>query len=424
MLEQYINKTVPFRYDGRDLRLHLSHGLFSSFDIDSGSKLLLKTIAQRIDQDSIRSLADVGCGVGTLGLSLKKRVPAARAVLQDRDALAVAFSEMNAAENGLEGIEIRGALALEGLASERFDLIVSNFPAKAGAPVLERFITRAPELLTPEGRVALVIVNPLAEAVRNAIRKAAGEVLYAERTANHTVFQYRKAAGTEPDDTMDDTAGPSPDLNGGGTSGPDTAGTEPISAYLRARSGFTLSGKSITLDTVYGLPDFDTPGFQLTIAAETLKGRTPSGQVLFWNPGQGHIPVYLLHGLTERQRSGVSYHIAGNDLLELRTVGHNLASAFPGVPVSAHHLPAFESLRTTHPEHSIEGIIVDLRPIPGVHWHESLMSTVRYLLKQGGWFFLSGKSSDLSAVAKHHSGFSVIGGAKFRGFRNMLLRKL
>lgn len=422
MLEEYINKTVPFRYDGRDLRFHLSHGLFSSFDIDSGSKLLLKTIAQRAEPDSIRSLADVGCGVGTLGLSLKKRVPAARAVLQDRDALAVAFSELNAAENRLEGVEIRGALALEGLSSERFDLIVSNFPAKAGLPVLERFIMHAPELLTQQGRVALVIVNPLAEAVREAIGTAGGEVLHTERTANHTVFQYRGAAGAEPGGPDPETGRGEPGRDRGGSHEP--AEVEPISVYLRARPEFTLSGKNFTLDTVYGLPDFDTPSYPLQIAAETLKGRTPSGQVLFWNPGQGHVPVYLLHGLTERQRSGVSYHIAGNDLLELRTSGHNLESTFPGVAVRTHHLPVFESLRTAHREYSVEGIIVDLRPVPGVHWHESLMSTVRYLLKQGGWFFISGKASDLSAVEKRHEGFSVTGGAKYRGFRNMILRKL
>ena len=70
-----VNKIVPFRFMGEDLRLALSHALFSSFDVDAGSKLLLKTLAQRVDLGTVGSVLDVGCGVGVLGLSLKKKKP-------------------------------------------------------------------------------------------------------------------------------------------------------------------------------------------------------------------------------------------------------------------------------------------------------------------------------------------------------------
>ena len=57
---------------GERLFFDLSHALFSSFKIDDGSRLLMKTLAKQVNLAEVNSLIDVGCGVGTLGLALKK----------------------------------------------------------------------------------------------------------------------------------------------------------------------------------------------------------------------------------------------------------------------------------------------------------------------------------------------------------------
>ena len=90
---RFVNKTVPFRFLGRDLVFQLSHALFSSFDIDDGTRALLKSIAQNVDVPALGSVLDVGCGVGVIGACLRAHAPRAKTVLQDRDALAAAFAD-------------------------------------------------------------------------------------------------------------------------------------------------------------------------------------------------------------------------------------------------------------------------------------------------------------------------------------------
>ncbi|PKL07993.1 MAG: methyltransferase, partial [Spirochaetae bacterium HGW-Spirochaetae-7] len=61
-LETYVNKTVPFKFMGAEMSFELSHGLFSSFDIDSGSRLLLKLVAKNVETADVGSILDIGSG--------------------------------------------------------------------------------------------------------------------------------------------------------------------------------------------------------------------------------------------------------------------------------------------------------------------------------------------------------------------------
>jgi hypothetical protein len=47
-IEKYVLKVVPLRFRGADLNFELSHALFSSFDIDAGSRLLLKLVGKHM----------------------------------------------------------------------------------------------------------------------------------------------------------------------------------------------------------------------------------------------------------------------------------------------------------------------------------------------------------------------------------------
>ena len=86
--QNFINKRVDFRFMREELHFDLSQSLFSSADVDIGSRFLLRTIVQNVVITGISSVLDIGCGVGVLGLSLKKINPDIQLVAQDRDALA------------------------------------------------------------------------------------------------------------------------------------------------------------------------------------------------------------------------------------------------------------------------------------------------------------------------------------------------
>ncbi len=116
----YINKKVNFNYNKQNLKFNLSQALFSSFSIDAGTNMLLTSIIKETDLNSVKSVLDVGCGVGVIGLTLGKACPNIDNVyLQDRDALAVDFSRLNCSFNQIKNAEFAENLALWG----RFTII-------------------------------------------------------------------------------------------------------------------------------------------------------------------------------------------------------------------------------------------------------------------------------------------------------------
>ncbi|GAB1457739.1 hypothetical protein MASR2M48_30470 [Spirochaetota bacterium] len=180
-LDIYVNKAVPFKFKGVDLSFDLSHALFSSFDIDAGSRLLLKAIAQNVEQASVGSIVDIGSGVGVLGIACAKAYPDSSLLMRDRDALASAFSERNARRNRIASVSIDTRLFLEGIEAERYDLVLCNVPAKAGPPVLDRFLKDIPGILTERGTGAIVVVETIAEAALASLRASGAEIYRTER---------------------------------------------------------------------------------------------------------------------------------------------------------------------------------------------------------------------------------------------------
>ncbi|PKL03286.1 MAG: methyltransferase, partial [Spirochaetae bacterium HGW-Spirochaetae-9] len=66
-LQPLVNKTVEFAYRGARLSFDLSHALFSSYAIDTGTRFLLKEIAHDEALARARSILDAGCGAGIIG---------------------------------------------------------------------------------------------------------------------------------------------------------------------------------------------------------------------------------------------------------------------------------------------------------------------------------------------------------------------
>ena len=250
-----IHKRVAFQFDGHSLQLGLSQSLFSSYEVDAGSRLLLKSIAQQLatlpeERRRLQAVLDLGCGTGVLGLALARRYGAALTA-RDRDALALAVTAHNAALNGV-ACTTRGGIDVSNLDGSRdpggYDLVVANLPAKAGAPVLARLLAAAAAVTAPGGRIAVVVVTPLAAQTRSQLA-AVAEPIHEVRGTRHTVLHARPRAG----------AGGAPPGGAAGGGGKTSGGAEPLAAYVRHRGEFTLTDRTYHLGTVYGVPDFDTP---------------------------------------------------------------------------------------------------------------------------------------------------------------------
>ncbi|HMQ34085.1 MAG TPA: methyltransferase [Chloroflexaceae bacterium] len=157
--DAYFKKRLPYSHRGQQLAFDVGHTLFSSFQVDDGSDLLLRTLEPAAPPASI---LDLGCGVGVLGITLARRFPEAQVLMADVNLLAVRYARHNVALNGAGNAAVVGSVGLEQVPPGPYDLIVSNIPAKIGDLAIEQeFVLGPAERLAPGGEYWFVVVSGL-----------------------------------------------------------------------------------------------------------------------------------------------------------------------------------------------------------------------------------------------------------------------
>lgn len=385
-----VNKEVSFRFYGENLKFLLSHGLFSSFDIDVGSRLLLKELAKEVDWEKIKKVYEVGCGVGTLGLSIKKKFPQTEVYLQDRDALAVSFTKENAAQNNLQ-VSAETGLSLLDAPDGDYDLILSNLPAKAGEPVLSHFIRNSGAYLSQEGIVAIVIVNTLADWAESEILKSGGSIQRKEQSKQHTVFIFNPPR-LEKDDTD-------------------------LSIYIRNEAEYTLNECSYKLSTVNNIPDFDNLSYEILLCGKILKKENLGGRILICNPGQGHLAKYLQNKKGSHIKE---YNLAGRDCLSLQISQYNLKDQ----PVKIYTAPDYYNLLSQWNQEPCDFISLQVVPITKTKWAEEIWSVIPQLVKKNGKILFVGRSADIAGLLKVKKGVKTLTSLKEKGKRAILVETL
>lgn len=396
MIDAYFKKEIPFSFHDRRLTFRVSQALFSSHEIDAGSRFLLRTLPQPLPA-GLRVL-DVGCGYGTLGLALAAQDATAQVQLVDRDALAVAYAGQNAALNGLENATVSGSLGYDDVSKRPFDLILSNIPGKAGERVITQLLLDARHYLHPDGRVAVVVVRPLAEQVTALLQETADiDILFTEQTANHAVFHYRfTALPTAP---------------------PQTA----LARGVYARDEMTVSYKKLhfPMQTVFGVPEFDTVSYQNRLLFNLLSELPPASvnHPLLLNPGQGHAAVAAWRLLQPAQIT-----LIDRDLLALRTTMRNLAAnGCASEVVSLHH--AIEAPPLPAP---VDVAAALLRDAEGPQLAAAWIREIGAQMEANGRFLLAANShliSQLLILLKKERAFKLQSRKKRKGFSAVILRR-
>jgi len=351
LLSPFITKTVQFKFRGINFTFALSQGLFSSADVDSGTKLLLKVFSNVLDDDATAGAAlptralDAGCGTGVIGICAAAALATqgARVRCQDRDELARLITAHNAALNRIppEALEALAEPLLAGPPGARWDLILTNIPAKAGLPVLEDFARRSIALLNENGKVIMVAVHTLADFFRQAINAAGARILREEKGSEHRVFVYSKK--TEPDTQ----------------SGGDTPAHEALAAgpgfltrypfYRRANitiDEIEMDDTPLHIETVYGASGFDcqiaAERAALTLIEklehklfpdslpETGSAENAAQPILIHEPGQGFFPCQL------------------HALLRSRMPTRGTASELPRMVLSGRNILTLEAARDNY----------------------------------------------------------------------------
>ncbi len=298
--DAYFYKSINYRFGENELVFRVSQNLFSSFQVDTGTQFLLKTIGPDYRAERI---LDLGCGYGPIGLALKASNPAGTVHMIDRDALAVEYTRQNHILNGFKNLDTYGSLDYDNVKIGNFDLVISNIPGKAGLPVISHMIKDAANYLDSEGMAAVVVVSPLELPVKQTLKMMDdAEIIKTESHAGHAVFHYcfKKRTKENPGNQESSII---------------------LDHYFRGRNDFVYRNLHYSLDTAYGLHEFDNLSYQtLLLLDEVLKNRRDNNRhVLILNPGVGHVPVAVWRFFHPELIS-----MADRDMLSLRYSRKNL----------------------------------------------------------------------------------------------------
>ena len=274
ILGAYYKKTIDFKCQNKILKFKVSQSLFSSHNIDFGTQRLLRTFVNK--QSRFGKILDLGCGYGTIGITLKAINSYNDVHMIDRDALAVEFTKLNVKLNNIEKVQAYGSLGYDDVTEKDFDLIISNIPAKVGKKVLTHMLVDSKYFLKKDGLVAIVVIDGITEDVNEILSDPNINVVFRKSWPGHTVFHYKFQSTAFLESYT-------------------TPNSFETGLYDRAQTSFNFLNKIITLKTTFNLPEFNEMSYETQLLMKSMRSLQSQNvsRCLTFNVNQGHIPVAL-----------------------------------------------------------------------------------------------------------------------------------
>lgn len=162
MSQHYYSQQPEARHDrrtlstvlrGKTLRFTSDAGVFSKGDIDHGSRVLIEAM----DIPDGSAVLDVGCGYGPIGISAAFLAPGGHVTMIDINSRAVELARENAQHNGIRNVTVMESDVLSAVKGQKYDVILTNPPIRAGKAVVHRIFEEAYEHLNEGGSLWIVI---------------------------------------------------------------------------------------------------------------------------------------------------------------------------------------------------------------------------------------------------------------------------
>lgn len=370
--DPYYKKTISYRFGDHNLEFMVSQDLFSSQVVDNGTQRLLRTLLfEKID--SFDKALDLGSGYGPIGIALKKICPLSEVHMTDRDALALEYSKANAELNKVDdNVHVYGSLGYDDVPDTDFDLIVSNIPAKVGEHVLTHMIKDARYYLKENGKVIIVVIDAIDDYIHKELSTDESiEITYERAWPGHHVYHYRFKP--KPNNSVT----------------PKTTAFE-RGEYSRGQSEFKFKNTKFTIKTTFHLPEFDRLSYTSSLLLNSLATLNNQAQeILFFNPGQGYVPVAVVHAFHPTK-----LYLVDRDLQALQVSQENLrVNSYPTESITLRHQVGISIENQTFD--LVVGILPEKKDI-GVY--TLYLTQAHEQLKSGGLFIVSSTSTVITRI--------------------------
>ncbi len=145
-------KTLNYNIGDVDFTFMSDNGVFSKNKVDYGTKLLLDTYLST--NAEISNALDLGCGYGVIGIVIGK-LKNCKVMLCDINKRSVHLSLENIKLNKVNGEAIESNCYEK--INNKYDLIITNPPIRAGKIVVENILINSKKYLTNNGELWCVI---------------------------------------------------------------------------------------------------------------------------------------------------------------------------------------------------------------------------------------------------------------------------
>lgn len=183
-------RNVVYSINGVDFSLESDNGVFSKNELDKGSELLIETL---LPIDLGKTMLDLGCGIGVIGLTLAYFHPTLNVCLTDVNTRALSLCNANAKKLRLSQKVTILQSDVYSKVEGKFDSIVSNPPIRAGKKVTYEIYKGALEHLNNGGSLYIVIRKQQgALSVKSYLEQLFGNVTVLAREKGYYILQARK----------------------------------------------------------------------------------------------------------------------------------------------------------------------------------------------------------------------------------------
>ena len=131
--------------------------MFSRDKVDFGSDLLIQTFLKANPPGPSKTIADVGCGYGPIGLMIAKVSPHHHITMLDVNRRALELAKKNKKKNHIENADIFESDGMTQVDNNQFDFVLTNPPIRAGKTVVHRIFEEAYQKLKSNGELFVVI---------------------------------------------------------------------------------------------------------------------------------------------------------------------------------------------------------------------------------------------------------------------------
>lgn len=164
-MEHYFTNNENLKSEIREINISLNdhdflfksdNGVFSKNKIDYASLFLVKTFLASNKDNEINTILDIGCGYGFIGITLSK-ILKKHVDLADVNKRALHLCKMNAEINNVDATVFESNIYES--VTNKYDLIITNPPIRAGKEVLFEFLKGGLERLNKDGSLWFVIAK-------------------------------------------------------------------------------------------------------------------------------------------------------------------------------------------------------------------------------------------------------------------------